>query len=919
MPRGLSSQILTAIAADTVKPVYLAYFDFNGGAIRTWTGEGDLSYDSQTWSGDGRVSRWPVIAESMDLIANNISLELSAQHSYAVDITDPAKYRARTCEIYIGFIAADGTLPATNVVKLFSGRMAELSYTEDAAADAYTLKIESRLVDLQKIKVARYTHQTQLNRFASDAGLEYAANAQAALFISRGETPDQPFARKVIYGEAPVEGAVVFVGTSGSGSRYLNLVVAFADHECQSIEQLYLDDRAVLSGGSVAGEFVGVVNYYAHLGTDSQTVDTNLQTEVTSTVWTNNHRLRGICYAYLRIQYSQELFGDAAPRVSARIKGKKIYDPRSTSTAWSDNAALVVRDFLLSETHGFSSGSAEVNDSTASVAANDCDVLVDRADTTQEKRYTINGVLDTTQPIGENLKILLNAMAGHVSYLGGVFSLFAGSYALTSLVVGDEDLQGEIQYRNRNLREAYNGARGLYKTAALDWQEEEYPSYANASAQTADGEDRWLDLPLPLTTSAARCQRIAKIMVMRSRATRSLTLRAKLSQMETCTGDVISISTTRSAIDAVVYEIRAWRIVLELLPRIELDLLEVAAADYAWDESTEEIELTVPEEPADSIIAWTLARLTAPSATPGSKTFTTAFNATVSHNETGVTCYYTTDGSAPTESDSTVSDGGTVAIGTATTTLKLKTFENSPGTLESEVVTYEYTYDPPTVLVPTPVHRFDIDYRLQVSDLEMRHSYAVVGLGNTTLKNSENGGSTWSTLKSSTDDGTYYVDNTEITSANWTPSNFRAYATKAGYLDSNQFIVPNQCIIPAIWAQEQSPTSNNDRIGIMNFATNGTIYYRYATKSKSGGGWSSWSSWASESSLGWRDYFGTQYPYKTLETEFTWYKYEVYCAASGFTDSIVMYINAQDHDIKYGGESGVLIDPSYSVRQDSYS
>lgn len=915
MPRGLSTQIAARIAAGTVRPVYLASFDFLGGTLRTWTGNGDLSYESQTWSDDLIVTQWPTITESVDLVANEASLELSGQYNYGFDLTDPAQYRARTCEVFIGLLEADGSLPATNIYKLFSGRMAVVGVVQDGEADAYSISVESRLVDLTKAKAARYSHQTQLQRFSGDMGLEYAGAAQGALFLSRGEQPEEPFPRKVVYGNTVVDGAVVFIATSGSGSRYLNLVVAFADHECDAIEQLYLDGRSLLSGGSVAGEFVNVVDYYPHLGAAAQTYDTYLSAEVGSTVWSSAHRLRGICYVYLRVLYSEDLFGDSAPAVSARIRGKKLYDPRTSTTAYSDNAALAVRDFLLSENYGFSSGAADVDDAAISVAANNCDYLVTTADASNEKRYLINGWLDTSQAIGQNLQQLLNAMAGKLSYMGGVFALYSGSYALSSLVLNDSDIVTDINFINRNLRNAYNGARGLYRTPDLNWQEEDYPAYQNAAAFTADSEARWLDLSLPLTTSAARCQRLAKIAVMRSRAARSIQASAKLSMLDARAGDVISVNTAKTQIGAAAYEIESVSVTLDLVPSLDFNLIEVAAADYAWDASTEEAELTVPAEPASSILEWTLARLGLPSATPGSKSFTIAFNVTIAHNESGVTCRYTTDGSEPSESDPTVANGGTIAIPTSSTTLKLKNFQNS-GSLTSNVATYDYTYNPPTNLVPTPVHRWVWDLRLRHEDLSVRCSYAVVGLDNTTLRNSENGGNSWATLASSANNGTYYVDTTGLTSS-WSPSNFRAYATKPGYLDSNQFVVPDRCIPPALWAQDYN--SSTDRLGIMNFSTNGTIYWRSAMKSKSGGNWSQWSSWQSRSGMGWRDYIGTQTVNLNLETSSNDYQYEVYCAASGFQDSIVIFIDSDARRMRYGGESGSYIGGFYSVKSSFYS
>lgn len=792
MPRGLSTEIKAAIAAGTVRPVYLAYFQFDGGVLRTWTGEGDLTYDSVTWHGNGAVTSWPTITESVDLVASNAEFTLSGQFDYGVDIADPAIYRSRACTIFIGLYAADGTLPATNIYKVFSGRMAVVGFVEDTAEDGYSLSVESRMVDLQKAKPARFTHQNQLQRFAGDNGLEYAGAAQDSLFLSRGETPDKPFSHKVIYGTTVVEGSVVFVGTSGSGSRYLNLCIAFAGHECDAIEQLYLDDRAVLSDGAVAGEFVGVVDYYPHLGTDAQTYDTDLSTAVTDTVWDSTYRLRGITYVYLRILYSEELFGGDAPAVSARIRGKKLHDPRTGSAAYSDNAALVIRDYLLSESYGFSGGSAEVDDASVTVAANDCDYQITMADSATEKRYTINGWLDTAQTIGANLQQLLGAMAGKVSYQGGRFAVYAGVYVVSPITITDGDLTDAIQFQNRNLREAFNGVRGLYRTPDLDWQEEDYPAYQNAAAVTADGEDRWIDLALPFTTSAARCQRIAKIAVMRSRAARTLQLSVKLSSFEIRAGDIVSISTGKSGIGSVAYEVRSLSIALDMVPRLNLELIEVAAADYTWDESSEEASLTVPEEPADSILSWTLARLASPSATPGSRSFNSGFNATVTASEAGTTCHYTTDGSEPNEDSSTIANGGTIAIGTSDTTLKLKTFQDD-GSLTSAVVTLQYTYSAPVVSLSAPQWVvYNAALVGPVLDL-----YLISVDNNRKLYFSSNSGSSFSLVSGDADIGEIFRV-VHFMSYGYDPSVYRAYVTNgAGDQVSNIVQLPSVLTLQA--------------------------------------------------------------------------------------------------------------------------
>ena len=677
MPRGLSTSILAQIASKRMEPVYLLHIGFDGYDLNAWTGQGDLTFDSKTWKGEGIVLEWPSVKESVELEADNITLTLDGNYSYPINITDPDLYRARTCEIYIGFLDDVGALLATNVYQVFSGKVSTVGLSEDTMDDTFSVSAESRLVDLSRAKVSKYTNESQLQLYPADKGLEYATTAQTALFISRGDAITEPQSKKIIYGRNKVEGTVVFIGTSGSGSRYLNLVVAFAGHECESIDQVYLDDRPLLTNGVVSGEFAGVVTYYQKLGVYNQSSIIQLTAEVGSPVWNLSHKLTGICYAYMRILYSEDLFGNDAPAVSAVIKGKKIDDtrtrvtidltnpdfentagsywnlttdygtnidglvlyvdgaliPKPPTTAtpvfyldgtdgfarlfiadrtgmtqgvavrrlYSDNPALVINDFLMDDIVGFGSPMLGIDSASVSAAATDSDFLVAKKDTTTEKRYTCNGVLDTADSIGQNAQKILDTMYGQLSYLGGVFAVYSGSYSLTGIVAFDDDFLSALVLENRNLRDSYNGAKGSYKTELLDWRDEEYPEYQLASGVTIDGEERWLANDLPLVTSPATAQRLAKIKVMRSRAVREVTFESKLTLLNVRSGDTIALSTAKNEVDNFVYKVRSMELNMALEPTLSFDMIEVVESDYDWDAATEEKELSIPASTSDSI------------------------------------------------------------------------------------------------------------------------------------------------------------------------------------------------------------------------------------------------------------------------------------------------------------------------------
>ena len=76
------------------------------------------------------------------------------------------------------------------------------------------------------------------------------------------------------------------------------------------------------------------------------------------------HRLRGVCYLYVRPEYDADLFPNGLPNIKALVRGKRVYDPRNGTTTWSDNWALCVYDYLR-DARGFACGDGDVDAATA--------------------------------------------------------------------------------------------------------------------------------------------------------------------------------------------------------------------------------------------------------------------------------------------------------------------------------------------------------------------------------------------------------------------------------------------------------------------------------------------------------------------------------------------------------------------------
>ena len=192
--------------------------------------------------------------------------------------------------------------------------------------------------------------------------------------------------RQVAYGTVRMAGSLIYT-ESTDNDEFLHLIFAVAGHEINSFESFLINEDSVSinangfvtddkyatgSNGSDGDRFIRIKT---HLGADNQTADADLIAE-SNGLWTSNHRLRGIAYIYARLKFSNDIFPNGIPTISAVIQGKKVYDPRTLTTAFSANSALCIRDYLTNTRFGLGVKTSEVNDTSFIAGANVCDEVV---------------------------------------------------------------------------------------------------------------------------------------------------------------------------------------------------------------------------------------------------------------------------------------------------------------------------------------------------------------------------------------------------------------------------------------------------------------------------------------------------------------------------------------------------------------
>lgn len=394
-----------------------------------------------------------------------------------------------------------------------------------------------------------------------------------------------------VYGRVRKGGTVTFYKATGNDNEFLHMVICLAGHEVEEIGSIYVNDKVVTLDGDgfvTSNPWKSKIRIKKYLGTDTQTVDPDLEAEAGVDA---SFRGRGIAYLYVRLEYDQDVFTNGIPMITAVVKGKKVYDPRTGTTAWSSNAALCIRDYLVDARGLADTG---VDDTMISVAANVCDEDVPKAAGGTEKRYTMNGVIVSDAQIGTVLQQMMTACAGTLFWGQGAWKLKPAYYTPPIKTFTLDDLRSAITLQTRgSMSEAFNAVQGTFNDAAQDWVTVDYPKLASSTFLAEDnGVESVIDVELPMTTSSATAQRISKLALFRGREQMTLSADFSLSALEVQVGDIIALTIDRYGWTAKEFEVVGWKFFNsndsgEML--INMSLRETSEAAFDWNADESEI------------------------------------------------------------------------------------------------------------------------------------------------------------------------------------------------------------------------------------------------------------------------------------------------------------------------------------------
>lgn len=174
MSRALGTTNAAQTVAATVRPAVLCELAFIGDPVRVHSGIGSFSWDSKTWAGVGDFGGVSDVEEGADISARGITLTLSGVPSELLAHSLATQYRGRGVKLWLGFLNESGAFVA-NPYQIFGGRMDTMTIEDSGETSTISVQCESRLIDLRRPRVSRYTHEEQIARHPGDLGLEFVA------------------------------------------------------------------------------------------------------------------------------------------------------------------------------------------------------------------------------------------------------------------------------------------------------------------------------------------------------------------------------------------------------------------------------------------------------------------------------------------------------------------------------------------------------------------------------------------------------------------------------------------------------------------------------------------------------------------------------------------------------------------------
>jgi len=171
----LENDLSSSLEDSVFHPFFAVELLFDGDRmLRLWTGVGTIvSDDGKEWVGSGNFLNVSSVEETAEMAVKGATLTLSGVPSEVLSLALSEPYQGRVCKLYFG--TRSNTAAFTEV---FSGYMDQMNIEEGPSGSTVELKVENKLIDLERARVARYSSGYQKTLYPNDLGFDFVEDLQ---------------------------------------------------------------------------------------------------------------------------------------------------------------------------------------------------------------------------------------------------------------------------------------------------------------------------------------------------------------------------------------------------------------------------------------------------------------------------------------------------------------------------------------------------------------------------------------------------------------------------------------------------------------------------------------------------------------------------------------------------------------------
>lgn len=355
--------------------------------------------------------------------------------------------------------------------------------------------------------------------------------------------------RTVVYGTTVASGVMTFAEEQPGDQdedELLHMALVVASHPLEGIGDIWLGDDLIQT-------FEQYVSWEFH--NDRQTVDPFMRDNCPS--WKDDMIGKGIAWLRISFKFNAEKFPSGLPNIKLLKRGRRVYDPRSGYTVFSDNAALVILDYFRTY---LKRSDEHINWEQFKEAANICDEYVSNADGSTERRYRINGEFEVDEAPAKILDAMLQACGGELTYIAGKHGLLVGAYYGPATMTLDEScISGDIKIiPETSYKERTNTITGTFIDPKQNYVEADFPPVVVKEWVEKDGAEITQDMDFRFVTSEYQAQRLSNIILRRKRVGRTIEIPCNMKGYKFRPGMYVKVTISQIGMKNVEMRVTKW-------------------------------------------------------------------------------------------------------------------------------------------------------------------------------------------------------------------------------------------------------------------------------------------------------------------------------------------------------------------------